>query len=76
MVDCYGIFFLSKEGISWEGHLGWIYLSGLFLAFVLKTDIPPCTQICMGRMKSIKEEEDDFMKHFDEEGNFIENGNL
>ena len=62
--------FPIKEGISWEGHLAG-FITGLFLAFVLKTDIPPLRKFAW-EQEEYSEEDDDFMRHFDEEGNFIE----
>lgn len=62
--------FPVKEGISWEGHLGG-FLTGLFLAFLMKT--PQLKPVKFDWEKeSFNEEEDPFLKHFDEEGNFIE----
>jgi len=63
--------FPIKEGISWEGHLAG-FITGLFLAFILKTDIPPIRKYAWEH-EEYSEEEDEFMKHFDEDGNFIEN---
>lgn len=62
--------FPVKDGISWEGHLSG-FLSGLFLAATLKTQLPLERKYAWQR-EDYKEEEDEFMKHFDEEGNFIE----
>ena len=62
--------FPIKEGISWEGHLGG-FLTGLFLANMLKTEIPPVRKYAW-EDEEYAEEEDEFMKHFDEDGNFIE----
>ena len=63
--------FPIKDGISWEGHLAG-FLTGLFFAITLKADIPPVKKY-VWELEDYAEEEDDFMKHFDEEGNFIEN---
>jgi hypothetical protein len=62
--------FPIKEGISWEGHLGGA-ISGFFLSLVIQTELPPKPQYSWER-EDYREEEDPFMKHFDEEGNFIE----
>ncbi|UJH66548.1 rhomboid family intramembrane serine protease [Allomuricauda sp. SCSIO 65647] len=63
--------FPIEDGISWEGHLSG-FLAGLFLALVLKSDFPKEKKFTWQR-EDYNEEEDEFMKHFDEEGNFIEN---
>ena len=63
--------FPVKDGISWEGHLAG-FITGLFLAITLRTELPPVKKFAWEE-EDYSEEEDDFMKHFDEEGNFIEN---
>lgn len=57
-------------GISWEGHLSGL-LVGLSFAFIYKQKIakPPKFE---WEKPDYNEEEDDFMKYFDENGNFIE----
>ncbi|MDO6470139.1 rhomboid family intramembrane serine protease [Maribacter sp. 1_MG-2023] len=62
--------FPVKEGMSWEGHLGG-FLTGLFLAKVVKARIPP-TKKYEWEKKDFKEEDDLFLQHFDENGNFRE----
>ncbi|WP_372973682.1 rhomboid family intramembrane serine protease [Muriicola sp.] len=63
--------FPVEEGISWEGHLGG-FLVGLFAALFLKVRVPLVPKYAWER-EDYNEEEDEFLKHFDEEGNFIEN---
>ena len=63
--------FPVKDGISWEGHLGG-FITGLFLAFVLKAPLPKIKKYDWEK-EDYNEEEDEFLKHFDENGNFIEN---
>ena len=62
--------FPVKEGMSWEGHLGG-FLTGLFLAKVVKARIPP-TKKYEWEKEGFKEEDDLFLQHFDENGNFRE----
>ncbi|MGB2760981.1 MAG: rhomboid family intramembrane serine protease [Maribacter stanieri] len=62
--------FPVKDGMSWEGHLAG-FLTGLFLAKVVKASIPP-TKKYEWEKEDFKEEEDLFLKHFDENGNFRE----
>ncbi len=57
--------------ISWEGHLSGI-LSGAFLGFVIKRHVATPAKYSW-ESETYNEEEDDFMKHFDANGNFIEN---
>ncbi|MDX1315217.1 MAG: rhomboid family intramembrane serine protease [Eudoraea sp.] len=63
--------FPVNEGISWEGHLAG-FITGLILAFFVKTDIPKPRKYAWEH-EDYNEEEDDFLRHFDEDGNFIEN---
>ena len=62
--------FPIEEDISWEGHLSG-FLTGLFLARVLKTEIPVSKKY-VWEEEGFDPEEDPFLKHFDEDGNFIE----
>ena len=74
MVFLYGsmiwYIFPIKEGISWEGHLSG-FVVGLIVAFVYKTELPQEKRYSWER-DDYNEEEDEFLKHFDENGNFIE----
>jgi membrane associated rhomboid family serine protease len=58
----------GEPGISWEGHLSG-FISGLLLSFFLKSthfqDLPP-----LHKPKKKSNSEDEFMKQFDENGNF------
>ncbi len=56
--------------ISWEGHLSGL-ISGLVLAFVFRKYILKPAKF-EWESPDYKEEDDPFMKHFDENGNFIE----
>lgn len=62
--------FPVKDGISWEGHLSG-FLSGLLLAFTIKVNLP-VEKKYEWEKEEYNEEEDPFLKHFDEEGNFVE----
>ena len=62
--------FPVKDGISWEGHLGG-FLTGFILALGLNVRTPSGKKFDWER-EDYKEEDDPFLKHFDEEGNFIE----
>ncbi|MCL6272432.1 rhomboid family intramembrane serine protease [Muricauda sp. 2012CJ35-5] len=63
--------FPVKEGISWEGHLSG-FLVGLFFALTTKVQVPPRKKYEWEK-EGYDEENDPFLKHFDENGNFIEN---
>ena len=57
--------------ISWEGHLSGL-LTGFVFSLVYKKDIAVSPKYEWEK-DTYKEEDDPFMKHFDENGNFIEN---
>ncbi|WP_406684800.1 rhomboid family intramembrane serine protease [Seonamhaeicola sp. MEBiC1930] len=59
-----------KEGMSWEGHLSGL-ITGLIFAFVFKNKIAKPKKF-EWEQDSYSEEEDAFLQHFDENGNFIE----
>lgn len=63
--------FPIKDTISWEGHLSG-FATGLLLALVLKVGIPKEKKYEWERPE-YNEEEDAFLKHFDKDGNFMEN---
>ncbi|MEL6975275.1 MAG: rhomboid family intramembrane serine protease [Bacteroidota bacterium] len=62
--------FPIKDGISWEGHLGG-FLTGLILAIFLKVE-QPREKRYEWEAQDYDDENDVFLKHFDEDGNFIE----
>ncbi|AXT62916.1 rhomboid family intramembrane serine protease [Aquimarina sp. AD10] len=57
--------------ISWEGHLSGL-VSGAGLAFFIKKGIAK-PKLYTWQSETYDPEEDEFLKHFDEDGNFIEN---
>ncbi len=59
-----------EPGISWEGHLSGL-LTGFILSLIYKRNIAK-TPKYEWQQPGYNEEEDEFMKHFDENGNFIE----
>ncbi|MCX2720696.1 rhomboid family intramembrane serine protease [Lentiprolixibacter aurantiacus] len=62
--------FPVKEGISWEGHLAG-FITGLVLAFALRAEVPKPRKYAWER-DDYNEEEDEFLRHFDQDGNFME----
>ena len=57
--------------ISWEGHLSGL-VTGLLFAIIFKQHIAVAPKY-EWEQETFREEEDPFMRHFDENGNFIEN---
>ncbi|TLP82179.1 rhomboid family intramembrane serine protease [Maribacter sp. ACAM166] len=62
--------FPVEEGISWEGHLAGFF-TGLLLASIIKAKVPKPKKY-EWELDDFKEEDDVFLKHFDEAGNFRE----
>lgn len=62
--------FPVKDGISWEGHLAG-FITGLVLAFVTRVRVPEVRKYDWER-EDFNEDDDPFLKHFDENGNFME----
>ncbi|NJB37243.1 rhomboid family intramembrane serine protease [Croceivirga sp. JEA036] len=62
--------FPVEEGISWEGHLSG-FLSGLVLAKLVTMRLPEKKKYDWEK-EDYNEEEDEFLQHFDADGNFIE----
>ncbi|MBO0321710.1 rhomboid family intramembrane serine protease [Muricauda sp. CAU 1633] len=62
--------FPVRENISWEGHLAG-FITGFVLALTLIVKVPVEKKFEWER-EDYNEEDDPFLKHFDEDGNFIE----
>jgi len=63
--------FPIKEDISWEGHLSG-FITGLSLALAIKVRLPAELKY-EWEQKDYSEGNDPFLRHFDQDGNFIEN---
>lgn len=59
-----------EEGISWEGHLSGL-ITGLVFALIFRKRIAKPKKY-VWEQENYNEEDDPFLKHFDEDGNFIE----
>ncbi|MBO0590434.1 rhomboid family intramembrane serine protease [Cellulophaga sp. E16_2] len=62
--------FPIQDDISWEGHLSG-FLVGFVFAYYFQTPIPETKKYDWER-EDYNEEEDEFLQHFDENGNFVE----
>ena len=63
--------FPVKEGMSWEGHLAGLITGFLFSVIFRKPIAKP--EKYVWQQPDYNEDNDPFLKHFDEQGNFIEN---
>jgi len=57
-------------GISWEGHLSG-FICGVVLAFIYKNEFVTEEKKYEWEKETYDQDEDEFMKHFDEKGNFV-----
>ena len=59
-----------EKGISWEGHMAGLITGLLFALFFRKEIAKPKKYVW--EQDNYNEDNDPFLKHFDEDGNFIE----
>ena len=59
-----------EQGVSWEGHMAGL-ITGLLFAFIFRKEIAKPKKYNW-EQESYNEEHDNFLKHFDANGNFIE----
>ncbi|WP_274473813.1 rhomboid family intramembrane serine protease [Mangrovimonas aestuarii] len=59
-----------EEGMSWEGHLSGL-ITGLLFALIFKRKVAKPKKYDW-EQEGYNEEEDEFLRHFDENGNFVE----
>jgi len=62
-----------KEGMSWEGHLSGL-ITGILFALIFRKEIAKPKKY-IWEHEDYNEDNDEFLKHFDEDGNFIEKKN-
>ena len=62
--------FPVKSGMSWEGHLSGL-ITGLIFALIFRRQVAKPERY-RWEQPNYNEEDDPFMRHFDENGNFIE----
>ena len=66
--------FPIDQTMSWEGHLSG-FISGILLAFYFKNFQLP-KPVYSWQKQDYNEDDDEFMKHFDDDGNFIPTSEL
>jgi hypothetical protein len=62
--------FPIKDGMSWEGHLSGL-ITGFIFALIFRKQVAKPERY-RWETPDYNEEDDPFMRHFDENGNFIE----
>jgi len=66
--------FPVEEHVSWEGHLAG-FITGFLFAIIFRKAIAKPERY-VWQQSEYNEEDDPFLRHFDENGNFIENPDL